>query len=53
MEEILNAIKEFIDWYIGTSLPKDTADTLLEIIKVAGTKVYDLLQEYSIIIFGG
>lgn len=53
MQSIIEAIKQWIEWFNSTPLPKDTADTILELLREAGTKLLALAREYITIIFGG
>lgn len=53
MENFIEAIKEWFEWFNSTPLPKDTADFLVDVIKVVGTKFILLCQEYISILFPG
>lgn len=52
MNGIIDIIKQFIEWFNSTPLPKDTAKVFVDILKLSGTKLIDLAQEYINIIFG-
>lgn len=52
MIEILNTIQDFIDWYMSTSLPKDTATAFYNIMVQSFETLKPLITEYITIMFG-
>lgn len=52
MSEILVAIKSAFEWFMSTSLPKDTADAISIILNNAGEILSELMDKYIAILFG-
>lgn len=52
MNAFIEAIKAAFEWFMSTSLPKDTADAIAAILNNAGTILSALMNEYISILFG-
>lgn len=52
MAEILQAIIDWLDWYMGTELPMDTLGAVSDILSKTGSVLYWLISRY-IEVLGG
>ena len=45
-EKIMQWIEQFVEWFLGTPLPYDTADAMYKILEYATTIILPLIKEY-------